>query len=86
MRSDHGLAAVDLGVAKAGSVDAGLHIGSSGTIRRGAPSKNRNIRTWAPIQSGYVWVQLASALLKLEAHRTAAKIRAPGPPPHWSDR
>jgi hypothetical protein len=33
----------------------------SGTARRGTPPKARNIRTWAPIQSGSAWLQLASA-------------------------
>jgi hypothetical protein len=59
MSSHDPVAAVDLRIVEAGAVDAGLQI--VGTISRGTPSKKMNMRTCEPIQSGRVWVHVASA-------------------------
>ena len=48
----------------------------SGISSRGAEPKNRNIRTCAPIQSGRLCVQLASAKVRFEAPSTAMNSSA----------
>lgn len=55
----HAVAAVDLGIMEAGTVDAGLQV-----VRHHKPwhaTKKANMRTCEPIQSGKVWVHVASA-------------------------
>ena len=59
MRRHGPVGPVDLGIVEGGLVDPALRL--SGTSSFGAPPKKRNMRTWAPVQSGSVCVQVASA-------------------------
>jgi hypothetical protein len=59
MRRHPGVAAIDLGLVKAGASAPDFRL--SDTTSLGAAPKKPKARVCAPIQSGSVWLQLASA-------------------------